>query len=250
VFNVRDLGGIGLGPGRRFADGRVLRGDSFHRLSTAAGVLREVGVVRVLDLRDDRERELDGVLNTDGVEVQHHPVIDPTFLWSDVDHDELASLLLNRYVAILGSFGPRFAGAIASIAEVVGPDGGAQDAVAYHCAVGKDRTGLLTALLLGALGAPDEEIVRDYARSSRATAVQVSWLWSFGHPAGAVDDEDLSVGLWSARPETMAACLQWLDSEFGDARRYLLDGGLDPGALESLGSALITDVCERGTTPC
>jgi protein-tyrosine phosphatase len=119
--------------------------------------------------------------------------------------------------------------------------GGSGGAVAYHCAVGKDRTGLLTALLLGVLDVDDAVIVADYARSSAATAVQVSWLWAFGHPEGSVAEEDISVGLWSARPETMQRTLAWLSAEFGGAGGYLEQSGVPDGTVEALRVGLLVD---------
>lgn len=238
IFNVRDLGGMPAAGGRSVARRKVLRADSLHRVSTSAEVLRGLGLVRVLDLRDDREREGDGVLALDDIEVQHHPVIDPTFAWYDDSPPDDETLLAQRYRQILSSFGSRFAAAVESVAEVVGDDRGA---VAYHCAVGKDRTGLLTALLLDVVDVPDEVIVADYARSSAATAVQVSWLWSLQHPHGAATEDDIFVGMWSARPATMADTLGWIDTELGGAAQYLLDHGVDREVLDALRAALLVE---------
>jgi protein-tyrosine phosphatase len=176
----------------------------------------------------------------DGLEVQHHPVLDPMFSWDDEAVAELDGLLGHRYQEILTAFGPRFATALTAIAEVAG-EGGTGGAVAYHCAVGKDRTGLLTALLLGVLDVDDDVIVADYARSSAATAVQVSWLWSLGHPDGSVAEEDISVGLWSARPETMQRTLAWLAAEFGGAAGYLEQSGVPGATVEALRAGLLVD---------
>ena len=243
IFNLRDLGGIPLRDGRVLARGRVLRGDSLHRARSSVEVLGELGVVRVLDLRDDQERAEEGVLDTEGLDVQHHPVIDPRFAWADESHEDAATLLAHRYREILVAFGARFATALGSIAELVSsrPKG----AVAYHCAVGKDRTGLLSALLLGALGAEDDAVVADYVRSGGANAVQLSWLWSLGHPEGSASDEDLYVGLWSARPETMRSTLDWLRDEFGGAAGYLEQSGVPAEVMEALEVGLVAGPDEQ-----
>lgn len=240
VFNTRDLGGLPTADGRVLASGRVVRGDALQRVRGAAEGLRAYGLTRVIDLRDERERGESGVFTVEGIEVEHHPVIDPTFAWYDRGDLELAQLLGQRYREILGAFGPRLAGVLTSVADVVGPDGRG-GAVAYHCAVGKDRTGLVTALLLSLLGVPDEAIVADYVRSAAATAVQVQWLWAFGMPGGSTSDEDLAIGVWSARPETMAATLDWLAAEHGGAERYLAEQGLDAGALDALRAGLLVE---------
>lgn len=239
IFNVRDLGGLQASDGRRLAHGRLIRGDALHRARASADDLARYGVSRVLDLRDQRERDEEGVLTVDGVEVLHLPVLDPTFEWLDDTYDDFDTLLAHRYQVILESFPERFAGAAVAVAEVLTVGGGA---VAYHCAVGKDRTGLLSALLLGALDVPAEVVVADYVRSSAASAVQVSWLWSMGSPAGQVSEDHLERGLWSARPETMRTTLDWLDEAHGGAAAYLVSAGLDRDQLEAFRRAvLVTD---------
>lgn len=240
IFNARDLGGLPTADGGVLASGRLVRADALQRASLSLPLLETYGIVRVLDLRDEAEREAAGVLVADGIDVQHHPVLDPTFAWHDDDHDEPATLLGTRYRVILESFSARFVRAVESITEVLNPpDEAANGAVAFHCAVGKDRTGLLTALILDSLGVEDDVIAADYARSSAATAVQVSWLWTFGLPQGSATDDDLATGVWSARPETMAATLGWLDDEFGGARSYLLQHGLEADTLDRLHAAMV-----------
>lgn len=239
VFNTRDLGGLPAADGLVVAPRRLVRGDALHRVRSTAGDLRAHGVVRVLDLRDERERTAEGVLDAEGIEVLHLPVLDPTFNWVDDAHDDLSTLLQHRYRTILDSFGDRFAGSVTAVVEVVAAE--TPGAVAYHCAVGKDRTGLLTALLLSTLGASDQVIVDDYVRSARATAVQVSWLWSMGHPGGEAGDDDLDHGLWSARPATMQATLDWLRDTHGGAESYLRAVGVPAEQLEALRRAVLVE---------
>lgn len=240
IFNVRDLGGLVAGDGRQIASGRLVRADALHRARSTADDLRRYGVARVLDLRDQREREEEGVLDSPGIEVVHLPVLDPTFEWVDDTHEDFDTLLAHRYQVILGSFSDRFASAVDAVIEVVAAhDAGA---VAYHCAVGKDRTGLLTALLLGVLGVPDETVIADYTRSGAAVAVQVSWLWSMGYPAGQVADEQLASGLWSARPETMRRTLDWLADEYGGAAPYMRSAGVGDDQIDALRRALLVEV--------
>lgn len=242
VFNMRDLGGIPV-DGGSVAPRRVFRGDALHRVKGSVDVLHDLGVVRVLDLRDEAERREEGVLTADGIDVDHHPVIDPRYEWQE-GPDGRDTLLRDAYREILLSFGPRLATALTAIADT-GPDTGR--GVAYHCAVGKDRTGLLTALLLGALGADDDSIVEDYVRSANVTAIQVAWLWSFGHPAGQVDDEELTHGLWSARPDTMRATLDWIRAEFGGVTGYLADVGVPGDVVEELRARLVVAANHSGS---
>ncbi len=234
IFNARDLGGLPVGRGRRLRPGLVVRADALHRcgIESAAG-LHDHGVRRVIDLRDTSERDHEGVFDGPDVEVLHLPVLDPAYRWDD---EAMAprDVLPHRYAEILTAFSPRFTAALESIA-------GAPGGVAYHCAVGKDRTGLLTALLLGSLGADRDVIVEDYARSARAVALQVNWLWIRQLPEGQVSEVEMAEGVWSARPETMAATLDRLDRDHGGVAGYLRDAGLDDGVVAELRARLTTD---------
>ena len=232
IFNARDLGGLPAADGLVVRSRAVVRADALHRCGPASVKgLHDHGVRLVLDLRDDTEREHEGVFDGAGIDVEHLPVLDPAYTWDSGDLEPV-DLLPHRYAEILTSFAPRFTAGLERIAS-------AEGAVAYHCAVGKDRTGLLTALLLGVLGSPPEVIVADYARSARAGAVQVSWLWVFGSPAGQVDDRDLAEGVWSARPATMAATLARLDAQHGGVTGYLRDAGLGAEVVAELRARLL-----------
>lgn len=240
VFNARDLGGTPTADGGRLRDRLLVRADALHRCSSAsAAALAEHGVRVVLDLRDHTERDTEGVFEGPGIEVEHHPILDPVYRWDrDVSPPpgglpaDASVVLAHRYAEILDAFAGRFVAAVDRIAR-------AEGGVAYHCAVGKDRTGLLTALVLSTLGVADEVIAADYARSARATAVQVHWLEIFGQPTSDVSDDDLAHGLWSARPGTMLAALEHLERRHGGAERYLVDHGLDPAAPDALRDRLV-----------
>jgi protein-tyrosine phosphatase len=235
IVNLRDLGGTPAADGAVVRARRLLRADALHRCSPDnVRALHAHGVRRVVDLRDDAERDESGVFTVvDGldIDVHHVPLVDPAYVW-DLDGVELDQLLAHRYEDILSAFGDRFRVAIELVA---GSDGG----VAYHCAVGKDRTGLLTMLLLGALGSPREVIVEDYVRSARVNALQVARFRVLGHRYGAATDEDLAVGVWSARPETMQATLDLLERDHGGVLGYLRDAGVDDEVVATLRSRLL-----------
>jgi len=235
IVNLRDLGGTPAADGQVVRERVLLRSDALQRSSHETAIaLHRHGVRRVLDLRDDSERDESGVFiaaEDHTIEVFHVPVVDPAYSWAldDVDIDHV---LAHRYADILEQFGDRFRTAVELVATA---DGG----VAYHCAVGKDRTGLLTLLLLGVLGTPRDAIVADYVRSARVNVLQVARLRVIGHPAGGATDEDLAVGVWSARPETIEATIDLLDDRHGGAVGYLRDAGVDDDVVSVLRDRLL-----------
>lgn len=236
IFNVRDLGGLPTRSGTAIRPRRLVRGDALHRAQRSAPGLRDFGVVRVLDLRDESERERSGEFSADGVEVLHLPVLDPTFDWEDEVPDDSTTILGHRYRLILTEFSDRLAAAVEAIADVVTLDDGS--VVAFHCAVGKDRTGLLATLVLDSVGVTPGSIVSDYARSASATAVQATWLRYMGFAD--VAEEELETGVWSARPETMVDTLTWLQDVHGGAEEYLVSAGVPRSTIEGLRAALLT----------
>jgi len=163
--NFRDLGGYPAADGRRTRWRRLFRADGLTRLSEAdRAVLRSLGVRNVIDLRTELEVESRGRFPEDveGVAYHHLPLTDTLPGAEDVPDWGQPSFVARRYASYLDGGAPSLQAAL----ELLG-DPGNLPAV-FHCSVGKDRTGVLAAVVLGLLGVPDEVIVEDYALSSLA----------------------------------------------------------------------------------
>ncbi len=107
-----------------------------------------------------------------------------------------------------------------------------------HCLGGKDRTGMVIALLLCALGADRGTVLDDYELTSRCHAARVPEVveaftqLGIGRPAG---EAIMSTPRWA-----MAQALRELDQEHGGIRRYLLGpGGMTPQTLSALHANLV-----------
>jgi protein-tyrosine phosphatase len=160
LVNARDLGGTPAGAGGRVRDGALIRSDS-HALLTAAGA----GAVRasrpglILDLRWPRECDASPSPFTADAFYRNVPLLsDP------IGYDPPA----HTYAPMLDHNGERVAQAVHEIAAA--PDG----AVIVHCHGGRDRTGLLVAILLGVAGAAPDDIAADYARTPGTDAAAMS----------------------------------------------------------------------------
>jgi ABC-type dipeptide/oligopeptide/nickel transport system permease subunit len=107
----------------------------------------------------------------------------------------------------------------------------ADGAVVVHCAGGKDRTGLVAALLLRVAGVPIEEIARDYARSEeRRAGAPDSWV------DAAPDEDERARRLFMQHtpPAAMQRALEQLERDHGSAEAYLAHAGLDEPHIERL----------------
>ena len=133
--------------GRWAANSKVLRSAALDNLTPAGqDALRDLGVRLVIDLRAECERST----VEHGFPVAHHPVFESSAPVTGSLEDVYDNLLLTRGAALTG--------AVAAIADAAGP-------VLVHCAVGKDRTGLVVALALLAAGVSHNDVVADYALS-------------------------------------------------------------------------------------
>jgi len=215
--NARDLGGLRLRAGGRTRSGVVVRCDALTRLSAAGrDQVHAYGVRRAVDLRADDEKAA-GERWPDGVDVVANPILpggpdDP--LWpefgaifdaaADAEHG-----LRDVYVAFLERWPGEFAQAVAAIVEPL--DG----CVAVHCNAGRDRAGLVSALLLDAIGVERAEIAADFALTPPID----------GHPG--------------ASGWVMLQVLEALDRTAGGSRGYLGAAGVSPSVLDAtrLGAA-------------
>jgi protein-tyrosine phosphatase len=140
--------------------------------------------------------------------------------------------LTQLYASLLEENADDLVTVLATLAQADGP-------TVVHCAAGKDRTGVVSALALAAVGMDRESIVADYALTeSRLTGpweqLQVARLQAHGVEVS----ESLRELMVGSPPEAMEATLQVLEERFGGARQYLLDAGLGQEGLDALQAKL------------
>jgi hypothetical protein len=125
--------------------------------------------------------------------------------------------------------------AIAESFEILAASHGG--AVVFHCAAGKDRTGVVAALLLEVLGVSDDDIVADYALTDHALPSILARLAQ--DPAHAAAMSQIPDSRRMVRPEVMRGFLQLLDDRYGGARPWLEKAGVSPESIELLRSRLL-----------
>jgi protein-tyrosine phosphatase len=221
TYNFRDLGGLPA-TGGTTRPGRLLRSDALTGLADDGfEALLELGVRTAVDLREPKERRHDPPTLADGTVIHHQPIFANAFELND--HAGLPEI----YAGMLEHCGDRIAGVIRLLAE---PD--ALPAVIF-CSAGKDRTGLVSALTLSALGVPDDLVAEEYARTEDVMHGEFRDILVDRSRRAGYNVQSMAVKLGSPA-SLMVETLTGLRERHGDAAGYLVDHGLDRGALEHL----------------
>ncbi|HET6211341.1 MAG TPA: tyrosine-protein phosphatase [Micromonosporaceae bacterium] len=233
VFNFRDLGGYPAAAGTRVRHGRLYRSDTLSRLADADRErFSALGIRTVLDLRRPSEVERDGrVPDWDGLAYRHvHP---EHAAWRKEWYDEragVARFLADRYLDLTEQGAPGLATAIGIIAEADAAP------LVMHCVAGKDRTGVVAALVLALLGVCDDAIADDYARTAESAARVTAWLREHD-PAAVARTPRVFI---AAPREAMLEFLRDLRARHGSVERYLAGAGLLLRQVDGLRAHLLT----------
>jgi protein-tyrosine phosphatase len=238
AFNWRDLGGLPTTQGGRVRAGRIFRSDTLQELddSDAYRLAQEVGLRTVIDLRLEGEvvREGRGPLENHS-EVRHVNVplisVDPSVPGTAVPLIT-PDMLVPHYLGFL----KMSSGSFATIAEVLASEG---LPTVVHCAAGKDRTGVVVAVILDAINVQREAIVADYVRTRENYSLvhaRLVRLASYGDYLREQPPE-----LQDASPETISGFLDGLYSEYGSGAKYLESIGVSQDTLDTLRAVLVSD---------
>jgi protein-tyrosine phosphatase len=235
AFNVRDLGGYPADGGRTVRWRTLYRADALHRLEDdELDVLGARGIRAVLDLRTATEVEK-GRVHADHLGMVHHhlPVLDDTWSPEDLDPDaDAGEILGSLYIQMLAIGAPALGGALRLLAA------GDQVPAVFHCAAGKDRTGVLAALVLGLLGVPDDVIVADYALTASAMERLMDRLRT-DSPEAFTTMTDQPEAYLAAPPAAMERFLGHVHATYGSVAGYAETVGCDPDAVERLRATLL-----------
>jgi protein-tyrosine phosphatase len=235
--NVRDIGGYATHDGRRTRWGTFLRADSLHGLTPGdQRALLRYNVRTVIDLRF--QSELESAPNV----FAHLPESPVSYVHLPLHEDQLAikrddpSLLPQSteayYKLVLDHCRPQ----IKRIFDRLSSAGAMP--IITHCTAGKDRTGIIVALTLGALGVPDETIVEDYTLTERYAAALLVRLHKRAIERGV--HADWHRRMLECKPQAMHRTLRYLNERYGGAVNYLREAGLSEAQIERLHAALLT----------
>jgi protein-tyrosine phosphatase len=231
VHNLRDVGGYPAADGRTVAWGRLYRSDSPAHLDGEDLVrFAELGIRTVIDLRYPDEIERNGrVPDLPGLtfynfSVEHRPydqtIIDPSVEPAPFFADRYAEVAADGVVELRQTL------------EMIGSGG--ELPLLFHCQAGKDRTGIVAAMVLSLLGVSRTDVIEDFALSNLARTRFLADRAAQGRP----------IPEWSgfarAPADAMRMFLNGIDERYGSVRGYARDElGLSADVLDALKARLL-----------
>jgi protein-tyrosine phosphatase len=242
--NFRDLGGYPAADGRRVRWGRVFRSDGLHALTERDHlVLDALGVRTVCDLRADVEHDTQPSVLPPSVRRVACTVSPARPGQKTLDEriiaGELAGLdiddVVDLYLLMLDEHAASFGAVFAHLARVQ------PEPLLFHCSAGKDRTGIVAALLLALLGVDDDLVFDDYMLTKRYRTEQRidelrSWLAEHG-----LELEPFAA-LYVPQRETIVRTVEAVRQEHGSVDAFLLGPGQVPADVPGrLRDELLTD---------
>jgi protein-tyrosine phosphatase len=235
-YNVRELGGYPIAGGGQVRWRALLRGDNLCRLTPqGCTALVDYGVRTIIDLRSPSELALAPHPFHEQGQNPHRPLYLNLPLLDAADGPGMAALnalssVQQAYEFIL----ERYAGQIGAVLR--GIAAAAPGGVLVHCHAGKDRTGLIIALVLALAGVPEGIIAEDYAASDLyLQALYEQMLVEVSDDP--VRKERLARELVS-HPETLLGALRFLNTRYGGARPYLELAGLTEQDIHQIQSRI------------
>ncbi|MCF2529044.1 tyrosine-protein phosphatase [Yinghuangia soli] len=212
LHNFRDLGGYRTRDGRTVRHGRLYRSDSLGKLRGDDWELYlRLGIRTVIDLRYDWEADRNGRVPEHpgqvylNLSIEHRPY-DQAAIDPDADPWRY---LADRYAEVALDGAQELREALEAIAAEDAPQ-------VFHCTSGKDRTGLLAALVLILLDVPEETVLDDFALTELSTA-RLRADWEAAHP-----DRVLGwPGYGRAPAEVMRLVLADLAADYGSVHDYV-----------------------------
>jgi protein tyrosine/serine phosphatase len=239
TFNVRDVGGYPTRDGGTTRWRTLLRSDSLHRLTDASrGVLAQLGLRQVVDLRSEYERgRAPDALGRLAVTVTAKPVFSGAPLASGTDAGTGGGTgpgggdLPGVYRYMVDHCGQNLVAAVTAVAAAAGTP------AVVHCSAGKDRTGLVVALVLAAVGVEDEVIAADFALTGRYLRPDDPMVLRHLEE-GTGNSHASDSALLACPPGLILEALGHLRNTHGSVAGYLGAHGAPPSLVDSLTQAL------------
>lgn len=230
AFNVRDMGGIVTESGKAVRWNRLFRADALSALEGEEWqTLYEKGIRTVVDLRSFSETETFPDRVPDGIAFFHCPMQEENL---DIHHlDKGAAAAFRRSMSECYADMVRKTPKLLCTALHTVKTGLENGAVIFHCTAGKDRTGVLAAVILTVLGAYDADILADYEVSNTYNRNGLHRILE------SLSNYEEMLPMLSSAPEHMEALLQYFREN--DLCRILAENGFSAADCDALRALLL-----------
>jgi len=235
LVNARDLGGLSAADGRVIRSRQVIRSDN-PRGMTDQGQIDLSTIVApslVIDLRMTVEVTHESyTIGHETARLVHLPMLPQAGVTQEQIDAGAADNLVDDYLRQLEHNADSIIQALRLIADP------SNRPVVVHCTAGKDRTGLVVAMLLDILGVHHEGIVADY----HVTHANMGPILERIRGAQVFQDNGLAAApdwIFKAEPETMRTFLQLMTERYGSAAHWAQAKGLSESELKMLSETLL-----------
>ncbi|MGB8019762.1 MAG: tyrosine-protein phosphatase [Candidatus Nanopelagicales bacterium] len=232
THNFRDVGGYPAGRGVT-RPGQLFRSDALGGITPAGSIaLRKLGISVVIDLRSRLEAAQDKSV---------HPLPEALIVRVPIHGGSRSSFVEDGHISLESLYRQVLLDSAWSLTAAVSMIAESCDRpVLVHCTAGKDRTGLVVALTLEAVGVDRSAVIADYTQSALNLDGEwidrtVTTLLSRGVPIS----PRLFEVLGGAPDHAMSRILNWLDKQYGSAAEFLFAHGMGEDAVDSLRSKLV-----------
>lgn len=243
LVNARDLGGYPAMDGKITKYGKFVRSDCPIGISEKDIIfLKNYGITLSIDLRgrDEVKSAPSGLAGIEGHTYRHYPITEENSIIKTEDSapkspkPEGSFDMGDIYIEIAETAKPW----IKQVFELCAVwDGG----VLFHCFIGKDRAGIISAILLGACGVSDTDIMMDYSASMSCLRPKYNIMNADFIPKKR-GRPDYSWGFFGSVPESMEALLCHINEKYGDVPGFLKACGVSDESINALRAKLLEDV--------
>ena len=229
IINARDLGGLTTADGKMIRKGLLLRAANLSQATEAdlAKLRRDYRLSSIIDLRTAVERKEKPDRIPEDVELRIHPIFDEATAGITREDKTSSPFSLPDMVSLYRTMivAEPCRAALHDVLTAIFTHDFEKGSVLWHCTAGKDRCGIVSSLVLAALGVSREEIMKDYAVNADEFIVQADALYRRALRSGRPEPVAAAArDVFLALPRYMESAFRAIDEEYGSSESYLTRG--------------------------